>query len=150
MALCGHEAGWPCGRSSGDPPRERCLQGDAGEVGPQRRPQDRATDAARLVPAGTLQVDHGPGDPRDADGAQAGAEQAAGPREQPARGRISKHGDASVREALYEAAHIMLTKPIKSCSGLKSWAMRIARRAGTNKAKVALARKLAVIMLRML
>ena len=65
-------------------------------------------------------------------------------------GRISKHGDASVREALYEAAHIMLTKPTKGCSGLKSWAMRIARRAGTNKAKVALARKLAVIMLRML
>src|SRR5467141_4070524 len=65
-------------------------------------------------------------------------------------GRISKIGDASVREALYEAAHIMLTKPIKRCSGLKSWAMRIARRAGTNKAKVALARKLAVIMLRML
>jgi transposase len=65
-------------------------------------------------------------------------------------GRISKHGDASVREALYEAAHLMLTKPIKGCSELKSWAMRIARRAGTNKAKVALARKLAVIMLRML
>src|SRR5437899_4246866 len=41
----------------------------------------------------------------------------------------------------------MLTKPIKGCSELKSWAMRIARRAGTNKAKVALARKLAVIML---
>ena len=65
-------------------------------------------------------------------------------------GRISKLGDASVREALYEAAHIMLTKPVKGCSALKSWAMRIARRAGTNKAKVALARKLAVIMLRML
>jgi transposase len=65
-------------------------------------------------------------------------------------GRISKHGDASVREALYEAAHIMLTKPIKGCAQLKSWAMRIARRAGINKAKVALARKLAVIMLRML
>jgi transposase len=65
-------------------------------------------------------------------------------------GRISKHGDASAREALYEAAHLMLTKPIKGCSKLKSWAMRIARRAGTNKAKVALARKLAVIMLRML
>src|SRR5437879_7844181 len=41
------------------------------------------------------------------------------------------------------------TKPIKGCSELKSWAMRIAQRAGTNKAKVALARKLA-IMLRML
>ena len=65
-------------------------------------------------------------------------------------GRISKLGDASAREALYEAAHIMLTKPIKGCSALKSWAMRIARRAGMNKAKVALARKLAVIMLRML
>jgi len=65
-------------------------------------------------------------------------------------GRISKLGDASVREALYEAAHIMLTKPIKGCVQLKSWAMRIARRAGPSKAKVALARKLAVIMLRML
>jgi transposase len=65
-------------------------------------------------------------------------------------GRISKLGDASVREVLYEAAHIMLTKPIKRCPELKSWAMRIARRAGINKAKVALARKLAVIMLRML
>jgi len=65
-------------------------------------------------------------------------------------GRISKNGDASVREALYEAAHIILTKPIKGCTQLKSWAMRIARRAGMNKAKVALARKLAVIMLRML
>jgi transposase len=65
-------------------------------------------------------------------------------------GRISKNGDAGVREALYEAAHLILTKPIKGCSELKSWAMRIARRAGINKAKVALARKLAVIMLRML
>src|ERR1700720_2412210 len=65
-------------------------------------------------------------------------------------GRISKLGDASVRAALYEAAHVILTKPLKGCTALKSWAMRIARRAGTNKAKVALARKLAVIMLRML
>ena len=65
-------------------------------------------------------------------------------------GRISKIGDASVRAALYEAAHIMLTKPLKGCTELKSWAMRIARRAGMRKAKVALARKLAVIMHRML
>src|SRR5258707_5791021 len=65
-------------------------------------------------------------------------------------GRISKIGDASVRAALYEAAHIMLTKPIKGCTQLKSWAMRIARRAGMKKAKVALARKLAVILHRML
>jgi transposase len=65
-------------------------------------------------------------------------------------GRISKIGDAAVREALYQAAHVMLTKPVKGCSQLKSWAMRIARRAGMSKAKVALARKLAVILHRML
>jgi len=65
-------------------------------------------------------------------------------------GRISKIGDAAVREALYQAAHVMLTKPVKGCSELKSWAMRIARRAGMSKAKVALARKLAVILHRML
>lgn len=65
-------------------------------------------------------------------------------------GRISKIGDAAVRQALYQAAHVMLTKPLKGCSKLKSWAMRLAKRAGMNKAKVALARKLAVIMHRML
>ena len=65
-------------------------------------------------------------------------------------GRITKIGDASVREALYQAAHIMLTKPLRNCTELKSWAMRIARRAGLRKAKVALARKLAVVLHRML
>ena len=65
-------------------------------------------------------------------------------------GRISKIGDKPVRTALYQAAHCILTKPLKGCPQLKSWAMKIARRAGMNKAKVALARKLAVIMHRML
>jgi len=65
-------------------------------------------------------------------------------------GRITKIGDASVREALYQAAHVMLTKPVKNCTELKSWAMRIAKRAGLRKAKVALARKLAVLLHRML
>jgi transposase len=65
-------------------------------------------------------------------------------------GRVSKVGDASVRQALYQAAHVMLTKPVKGCPQLKGWAMRIARRAGSSKAKVALARKLAVILHRML
>ena len=45
-------------------------------------------------------------------------------------GSISKIGDASVRTALDEAADIMLIKPIKGCASLKSWAMRIAKRAG--------------------
>ena len=65
-------------------------------------------------------------------------------------GRISKIGDAAVREALYQSAHLIVTKPMKGCSELKSWAMRIAKRAGMAKAKVALARKLAVILHRML
>jgi transposase len=64
-------------------------------------------------------------------------------------GRISKIGDKSVRLALYQAAHIILTKPVKS-SVLKDWALRLAKRIGMSKAKVALARKLAVIMHRML
>jgi len=64
-------------------------------------------------------------------------------------GRISKIGDAGVRTALYEAAHVILTRPVKG-SELKSWAARIAKRAGMSKAKVALARKLAVVMHRML
>jgi transposase len=65
-------------------------------------------------------------------------------------GRISKIGDAWVRAVLYEAANIILTKPLKGCTALKSWAMKLARRSGMKKAKVALARKLAVIMHRML
>lgn len=64
-------------------------------------------------------------------------------------GRISKIGDASVRTALYEAANVILTRPVKG-SLLKSWAMRVAKRAGMRKAKVALARKLAVVLHRML
>src|SRR4051794_5127306 len=64
-------------------------------------------------------------------------------------GRISKIGDAGVRTMLYEAAHVILTRPVKG-SELKSWAARIAKRAGLCKATVALARKLAVVMHRML
>ena len=64
-------------------------------------------------------------------------------------GRISKCGDQEVRTALYEAANIILTRPVKG-SQLKSWAAKISCRAGMKKAKVALARKLAVIMHRML
>jgi transposase len=55
-----------------------------------------------------------------------------------------------VRAALYESANIILTKPLKVCTALKSWGMKLARRGGMKKAKVALARKLAVIMHRML
>ena len=59
-------------------------------------------------------------------------------------GRISKIGDASVRTALYEAANAILTRPLKGATALKSWAMKLARRAGMAKAKVALARSSAL------
>jgi transposase len=64
-------------------------------------------------------------------------------------GRISKIGDKSVRTALYQAAHIILTKPVKG-SALKSWGLKLSKRVGMEKAKVAVARKLAVILHRML
>lgn len=64
-------------------------------------------------------------------------------------GRISKIGDAGVRTALYEAANVILLRPVKG-SDLKTWALGVAKRAGTRKARVALARKLAVVLHRML
>jgi transposase len=64
-------------------------------------------------------------------------------------GRISKIGDGGVRTALYEAANVILTRPVRG-STLKSWGMRLAARAGMRKAKVAVARKLAVVLHRML
>ena len=64
-------------------------------------------------------------------------------------GRISKIGDGGVRTALYEVANVALTRPVKG-STLKSRRMRLAARAGTRKSKVALARKLAVVLYRTL
>jgi transposase len=64
-------------------------------------------------------------------------------------GRISKIGDHGVRTMLYEAANVMLTRPVKG-SALKDWARAVAKRAGPRKAKVALARKLAVVLHAML
>ena len=64
-------------------------------------------------------------------------------------GRISKIGDGTVRTALYEAANIILAQPVKG-SALKRWGLAVAKRAGAQKAKVALARKLACVLHRML
>ena len=60
-------------------------------------------------------------------------------------GRITKAGDAMVRTALYEAANVLLTR-VTRWSPLKAWAVRLAQRIGGKRAKVALARKLAVIL----
>ncbi len=63
-------------------------------------------------------------------------------------GSISKVGDRMVRTALYEAASVMLTRTVRM-SPLKSWALGVAKRRGTKKARVALARKLGIILHRM-
>jgi hypothetical protein len=64
-------------------------------------------------------------------------------------GSISKCGDRRLRTLLYEAANVMLTRykgPLK----LKDWAFAIARRSTMRKARIALARRLAIIMHAML
>jgi transposase len=63
-------------------------------------------------------------------------------------GRISKCGDAMLRSYLFEAAGVLLTR-VPKWSVLKAWGMRLAKRNGLRKAKVAVARKLAVILHRM-
>jgi transposase len=63
-------------------------------------------------------------------------------------GGITLAGDEMVRTALYEAANVLLSR-ITRFSKLKRWGMDVAKRRGSKRAKVALARKLAVIMHRM-
>lgn len=63
-------------------------------------------------------------------------------------GKVSRCGDELARTALYEAAHSLLTRSKKG-SSLRTWGMRLARRRGTARARVAVARKLAVVLHRM-
>jgi transposase len=63
-------------------------------------------------------------------------------------GRVSKCGDAMLRTLLFEAAHTLLTRA-RHKSALRTWGLALAKRSGPAKAKVAVARKLAVIMHRM-
>jgi transposase len=63
-------------------------------------------------------------------------------------GRISKCGDAMLRSYLFEAAGVLLTRVPMWCA-VKAWGRRLAKRNGLSKAKVAVARKLAVILHRM-
>lgn len=60
-------------------------------------------------------------------------------------GRISRCGDTLARTLMYEAAVVILTR-VKRTSRLKDWAQAIAKRSGPGKARVALARKLPVIL----
>ena len=60
-------------------------------------------------------------------------------------GRISRCGDELARTALYEAAHSLLIRSTK-WSALRAWGMTIAKRREMARARVAVARKLAVIL----
>jgi len=60
-------------------------------------------------------------------------------------GRISKQGDALLRGYLYEAATVLISRLQRPCA-LRAWARALAERIGVKKARVALARKLAVLL----
>lgn len=63
-------------------------------------------------------------------------------------GRISRCGDKLARSYLFAAASVLLSRIDKWCK-LKAWGMRVAKRSGGKKARVAVARKLAVLLHRM-
>ena len=63
-------------------------------------------------------------------------------------GTISKHGNRQTRAMLFEAAGVILQRS-RADSALKQWASGLQRRIGARKATVALARKLATVLLSM-
>jgi transposase len=64
------------------------------------------------------------------------------------KGRISKAGDPMLRSALYEAANNLLVR-VKRPSALQTWGKAIAQAKGPKRARVAVARKLAVLLHRL-
>jgi transposase len=63
-------------------------------------------------------------------------------------GGITRCGDGLLRHLLYECANVIVSILKKPCA-LKAWAERLEARIGARKARVALARKLAVLMHRL-
>jgi transposase len=60
-------------------------------------------------------------------------------------GSISKCGGGLLRSYLFAAANVLLSRHPRSCK-LKTWGLALAKRIGMRRAKVAVARKLAIIM----
>jgi len=60
-------------------------------------------------------------------------------------GKISRWGDRLLRTYLFEAATVLLHRTSR-WSTLKAWGARLAKRIGAKKAKVAIARKIAIIL----
>lgn len=63
------------------------------------------------------------------------------------QGRISKMGNKMTRTHLVSAATVLLSKCRTECA-LRTWGLELSKRKGRTKARVALARKLAVVMMR--
>jgi transposase len=61
------------------------------------------------------------------------------------KGRISKAGDPMLRHALYEAANSLLVRVKRPCA-LQTWGKALAETKGPKRARVAVARKLAVLL----
>lgn len=61
------------------------------------------------------------------------------------RGRISKAGDPMLRSALYEAANVLLGRVKRPCA-LQTWGKALAKTRGAKRARVAVARKLAILL----
>ena len=64
------------------------------------------------------------------------------------KGRITKAGDAMLRSALYEAANNLLARVKRPCA-LQAWGKKLAETKGPKRARVAVARKLAVLLHRL-
>jgi transposase len=64
------------------------------------------------------------------------------------KGRITKAGDAMLRSALYEAANNLLARVKRPCA-LRTWGKKLAESKGPKRARVAVARKLAVLLHRL-
>jgi transposase len=60
-------------------------------------------------------------------------------------GAITKSGDRLLRSLLFEAANALLTRTRRGYA-LKRWGLAVARRRGLNRARVAVARRLAIIL----
>jgi transposase len=65
--------------------------------------------------------------------------------QQEVHGRITREGDGLLRSYLIEAAQVLLTRSRRRCA-LKRWGLRLWRRKGFKKARVAVARKLAILL----
>ncbi len=90
---------------------------------------------------------------RFARGEDAGAFAGLAPRrnqsgERDHKGRISKAGDPMLRGALYEAANSLLSRVKRTCA-LQAWGRKLAETKGPKRARVAVARKLAILLHRL-